>query len=101
MIRVTIITWLACIVFALYNALSIKQFTNTWQWHISQFASVGLFVFCGIPKEINAIIMLWKINDFHNFGEHAALLIGIFSIGILLYVYGLHFIEKKIDDRKI
>ena len=98
MIRVTIITWLACIVFALYNALSIKQFTETRLWHTAQYMSIILFIFCGLETKVRSIFYLWKWKDFHNFGKESAKILVIFAGSVVLYVYGLHWFLIKVIE---
>jgi len=55
MISVLIRIILAFLVFSFYNALSIKGFTDTTIWHLSQRASVIMFIFCGLENKLWAL----------------------------------------------
>jgi Kef-type K+ transport system membrane component KefB len=89
---------IACAVFAVYNALSIKGHTNTWQWHISQFAVVILFVTCGFFDWIKKMYWRWRENDFHNFGRLASVWLLLFALAVVTYVFSLHYLLGVVES---
>jgi len=96
MISVLIRIILAFIVFSFYNALSIKGLTENAAWHLSQFASIVLFIFCGLENKIWALWASWKFGDYHKFGELAWKIGAIIVIGIAVYVESLHYFLPRV-----
>lgn len=96
--RVIIITWLACLAFALYNAYGIKGLESTWQWHVLQCASVLLFVFSGLEYPVRKLIRDLRNNDWHEFGETAALLLLTVAVAVSIYVFGLHYFLPRVEE---
>jgi hypothetical protein len=91
---------IACLVFAAYNALSIKQHTNTWQWHVLQYAFLALLLFGGFGDWFYKSVAFWAVGDFHNFGRNIVVWALFLILGATVYVYGLHWILPKVEKWK-
>lgn len=71
----------AMLVMAGYNFLSIRGLTNTFLWHLLQYALIGLVLVAGWLAPHMAL-------TWHTFGEYA----GIIGLGAAVYVAALHWL---------
>ena len=85
-----LLTDLACFVFALYNALSVKAKTNTWYWHAAQYAVIALFMMCGFEDMVVDLVKLLLANNWHDFGISAVAFLARLCVYVGIYVFSLH-----------
>ena len=70
---------------------AIRQRTNTWRWHISQWMALGLFMCAGYFY--NEAFDL--TTDFHALGEWLTVGGTAICTGGLMYVFNLHYLLRK------
>ena len=97
----------ACGIFAIHEAYSIRGLENGIVWHLTQYISILLYLIAGMYFGIwfkeDGIIDSWEQNNkgipilgykfnHHDFRE----IVAVALVGILIYVFGLHWLEMAI-----
>ena len=98
---------LGCMIFAVHEAYSIKGFEGGLVWHLTQFISILLYLIAGMYfgmwlrdygtvtkfyRNANGINVIGQGFNYYDFVN----IVAVSLLGILLYVFSLHFLETVI-----